>query len=153
MDGGARRLTHELKYEGLTSLAEPMASLMTEAADIAGIDLIVPVPLHRGRQRRRGYNQAHELARHLSAALNLSADERCVRRVRDTAPLVKAMNREERRRTVAAAFAAEPSRVEGRSILLIDDVVTTGATLDACARALRDAGASDVRCLTWSRAD
>jgi predicted amidophosphoribosyltransferase len=76
-----------------------------------------------------------------------------MRRTRDTEPLAKTMRREERRAIVAGAFAARPDRVDGRRVLLVDDVVTTGATLDACARALLDAGAVEVRCLTWARAD
>ena len=153
MDGGARRLAHELKYDGLTSLAEPMARLMADAAPVHGIDLIVGVPLHRGRERSRGFNQSHELARHLAALAGVPCDASAVRRTRDTAPLAKTMHREERRAIVEGAFSARRERVEGRRVLLVDDVVTTGATLDACARALLDAGAVEVRCVTWARAD
>ena len=154
MEGGARRLAHEFKYEGLTALAEPMAALMAErAVAIAGADLVVPVPLHRGRERSRGYNQAAELAKHLAAAWDLPYEERAARRVRDTAPLAKTMHREERRAIVAGAFAAAAARVEGRHVVLVDDVVTTGATLDACATAIREAGAKSVHCRTWARAD
>lgn len=153
MEGGARRLAHELKYEGLTSLAEPMALLMREAASIDGVDVVTAVPLHRGRERSRGYNQSYELARQLAALLALPCDGRAMRRTRDTEPLAKTMHREERRAIVEGAFAARPECVGGRRVLLIDDVVTTGATLDACARALLDAGAAGVRCVTWARAD
>ena len=153
MDGPARRLAHELKYEGLTSLAEPMAGLMAACIDVMEADLVVPVPLHRGRERSRGYNQAAELARHLADASGLPYDARAARRIRDTAPLARTMHRAERRAIVAGAFTAERQRVEGRRVLLVDDVVTTGATLDACAGALLEAGASTVRCVTWARAD
>jgi ComF family protein len=153
MEGGARRLAHELKYEGLTSLAAPMARLMHDAVEVSSIDVVAAVPLHRGRERSRGYNQAHELARHLAALVALPCDSRALRRTRDTEPLAKTMHREERRAIVAGAFAAPPERVEGRRVLLVDDVVTTGATLDACARTLLDAGAAEVRCATWARAD
>ncbi len=153
MDGDARRLAHELKYEGLTSLAEPMAALMAEEIDMSGADLVVPVPLHRRRERARGYNQAAALVRHLAVAAGLPAEMRAARRVRDTAPLAKTMHRDERRAIVAGAFTADRRRVEGRRVLLVDDVVTTGATLDACARALLAAGAASVRCATWARAD
>src|SRR5262249_39372393 len=75
MDDGARRLAHELKYEGLTSLARPMASLMLPT-DLSGLDVVVPVPLHRGRERSRGYNQAEELAHHLAHDLSLPSEPR-----------------------------------------------------------------------------
>lgn len=153
MDGAARRLAHELKYEGLTSLAEPMAALIAASIDVTDVDLIVPVPLHRGRERSRGYNQAGELARHLADAAGIPYDPKAARRVRETAPLAKTMHRDERRGIVAAAFAAERRRVDGLRVLLLDDVTTTGATLDACASALLESGASTVRCVTWARAD
>lgn len=152
-DGGARRLAHELKYEGLTSLAEPMGYLMAGAFLFADVDLVVPVPLHRSRERSRGYNQAAMLARAVAARTETAYDSRALRRVRATAPLTKTMHREERRAIVAGAFAADRRRVEGRRVLLVDDVVTTGATLDSVAGALLDGGAEAVRCLTWGRAD
>jgi ComF family protein len=153
MEEGARRLAHELKYEGMTSLAEPMARLMAAPFGDAGSDLIVPVPLYPSRERSRGYNQAAELARHLAPLAGVVFDPRAVRRVRNTEPLAKTMHREERRAIVAGAFAARHERVDRRCVLLVDDVVTTGATLDACAGALLDAGAAEVRCVTWARAD
>lgn len=130
-----------------------MAALMAEGAGLSNIDLVVPVPLHRGRERSRGYNQALVLARHVAASAAQPFDARAARRIRDTAPLAKTMHREERRAIVAGAFAADEARVDGRRVLLVDDVVTTGATLDACASALIEAGAAVVRCLTWARAD
>jgi ComF family protein len=153
MEAGARRLAHELKYEGMTSLAEPMASLLAQVAEFEGIDLVVPVPLHHRRERSRGYNQSAELAERIASIAALPCEPKASRRTRNTAPLAKAMNREERRSIVAGAFAADPRRVDGWRILLVDDVCTTGATLDACARALLDAGAEKVRCLVWARAD
>ncbi|TAK72590.1 MAG: ComF family protein [Dehalococcoidia bacterium] len=153
MDGPARRLAHELKYEGMTSLAEPMAELMAACADVAEADVVVPVPLHPARERSRGYNQASELARHLAAVARLPYEARASCRLRDTAALARTMHRDERRAIVAGAFAADRGRIDGRRLLLVDDVVTTGATLDACAGALRAAGASAVRCVTWARAD
>jgi ComF family protein len=152
MDGAARRLVHELKYEGMTALAAPMAQLMGPCIDRTP-QLVVPVPLHASRERSRGYNQAQALARPLAAAAGLPFDRDAVRRTRNTEPLAKTMHRDERRAIVAGAFAAREDRVAGRRVLLVDDVVTTGATLDACARALREAGAPEVRCVTWARAD
>jgi len=150
MEGGARRLAIELKYEGLTSLAEPMARLLAPLAP-GDCDAVIAVPLHRGRARSRGYNQSAELARLLARELGVPYLSRALVRVRATAPLAKTMRREERRAIVAGAFTARPP-VAGLRILLVDDVATTGATLDAAAGALRDAGAADIRCLTWARA-
>jgi ComF family protein len=153
MEEGARRLAHELKYEGLTALAEPMGLLMASTIAADDADLVVPVPLHRSRERARGYNQASELAGHFAESCGLAFDPRALRRIRATAPLAKTMHREERRAIVAGAFSGESARVEGRRILLVDDVVTTGATLDVCSEALLAAGATSVRCATWARAD
>ena len=153
MDGGARRLVHELKYEGLTSLAVPMAARMAPLLVAVQSEILIPVPLHSSRERARGYNQSAELAGHLTRITGVACDRRALRRIRNTEPLAKTMHRDERRAIVAGAFAARRERVERRRVLLVDDVVTTGATLDACARALLDAGAADVRCVTWARAD
>jgi len=153
MDAGARRLAHELKYEGLTSLAEPMGRVMFERLVRPEADLVVPLPLHRSRERSRGYNQAALLAREIARHTGVPLDVRAARRVRATAPLVKTMHREERLAIVRGAFSARRDAVEGREIVLVDDVVTTGATLDACCEALLEAGAATVRCVTWARAD
>ena len=152
MDGEARELVHQLKYRGMSAVGEPMGALMAAGVP-AGCDLVVPVPLHRGRGRSRGYNQAALLARRIALMAALPVDEKAASRIRATKPLARGMHRDERRAIVAGAFAARPERVEGRRVLLIDDVVTTGATLDACAKALIAAGASSVRCITFARAD
>ena len=151
MEEGARTLVHALKYEGMSALGEPMGALMASKLDIA-CDLIVPVPLHRGRHRSRGYNQAAQLGRHIALATGLPFDARAATRIRPTKPLARTMHRDERHDIVAGAFAATAARVEGRSILLVDDVATTGATLGACAKALLDAGAASVSCITFARA-
>jgi ComF family protein len=154
MDGGSRRLAHELKYEGMTSLAAPMGSLMVESLG-ATIDseVVVPVPLHSSRERTRGYNQAALLARQVARLAGMSLLDRAVRRTRSTTPLTKTMHREERLAIMRDAFSARRDDLAGRAILLVDDVVTTGATLDACSEALMAAGAARVDCLTWARAD
>jgi ComF family protein len=153
MDEGARSLVHQLKYSGMSALADPMAALMLPHIGPGDVDLVVPVPLHRGRERSRGYNQSALLAKRLAAAAGLPFDARAARRTRATAPLARTMHREERRAIVAGAFAGDAARVAKRRILLVDDVVTTGATLDSCAGALLAAGAAGVRCVTWARVD
>jgi len=154
LEQGAGDLVHQLKYRGMSSLAAPMAGLLHDCMlTTRSADLVVPVPLHPGRDRSRGYNQSLLLARHIARERSLVLDEKALRRIRATKSLVKSMGREERRRIVDGAFAANAAGVEGRDVLLVDDVVTTGATLDACARALLESGASRVRCITFARAD
>lgn len=153
MDEGARQLVHRLKYDGMTALAEPMGAFMAGRLEPTHADLVVPVPLHRGRMRGRGFNQSALLAKHLAAAACVPVDPRAAQRIRATKPLARTMHRDERRAIVAGAFAGVPGRVEGRRVLLVDDVVTTGATLDACSKALLAAGATSVLCVTFARAD
>jgi ComF family protein len=151
-EDGARELVHLLKYENLTSLAEPMAGEMAPLVAVFAPDVVVPVPLHGGRERSRGYNQSALLARVIGRATGIVVDVKAARRVRATKPLVQAMSPEERAAIVEGAFRADASRVEGRRVLLIDDVVTTGATLGACARAMLEAGAASVVAVTFVRA-
>lgn len=152
-EGGARELQHQFKFRGMHALAAPMAALMVECVAAPAVDLVVPVPLHRVRERSRGYNQAALLGKPLAALIRRPFDARAATRIRPTAPLTKTNRREDRFAIVEGAFAARRECVEGRAILLVDDVITTGATLDACASALRAAGAPSVRCVTWARND
>lgn len=154
LDGGARRLVHALKYDGLSALAEPMGRLMAECLAGWGIhpDVIAPVPLHPSRQRRRGFNQAVLLARALAGPAGFTAEPGLLRRTRNTAAQVRTAGAEERRRNVAGAFAVSRS-IAGSTVLVVDDVCTTSATLRACAVALRAAGARHVFALTFARED
>ena len=139
---------HALKYDGRRSVARPLAALLAErGADVlAGSAIVVPVPLHRSRQRARGFNQAFEIARHLGRPV-----VHALQRTRAT-PSQTDLPAGERHANVHDAFAlARRARVRGAVIVLVDDVSTTGATLDACARVLYQAGASDVRALTAAR--
>ena len=154
-DGALRKIVHAFKYEGRRSLAAPLAGLMAKAgADLlADADILVPVPLHPLRRLQRGFNQANDLARCFDRPV-LQALWRA-RATVSQAGLTAAA----RRRNVRNAFRLSPlvprrtrSRfVEGRIVVLIDDVRTTGATLDACARLLKRAGAKEVRALTAAR--
>jgi ComF family protein len=149
-DGTLRDIIHALKYAGRRSIAPRLAARMIAHAPRAldGADCVVPVPLHRRRLRERGFNQADDLAR----AFELPRAAVLVR-ARATTPQVD-LPADERRLNVRDAFAVSPrpSRsITDRVVVLVDDVVTTGATLDACAGVLLAAGAREVRAVTAAR--
>ena len=148
-DGALRSIVHALKYDGRRSLAKPLGALMrARGTDVlGGADLAVPVPLHPSRRRERGFNQAEDLARQVGLPI-ISA----IRRVRRT-PAQADLPAAKRHGNVKGAFALnrESRRVFDKVVVLIDDVSTTGATLDACARVLKQAGAREVRALTAAR--
>jgi len=147
-----REAIHHFKYRNGRALAAPLAQRMVTCWQDTGLraDLIVPVPLHTARQVERGYNQAVLLVGVFGAAAGIDIDERLLVRQRATLPQVD-LGRAERKRNVSGAFAAT-RQVHGVKLLLVDDVCTTGATLEACAQALRDAGAAGVWALTVARA-
>jgi ComF family protein len=148
-DGALREIIHALKYDGRRSLAAPLAALMRDrgAEVLAGAQWVVPVPLHASRTRDRGFNQAADLARLLGLPVC-----RALARVRAT-PAQTALPAAQRHRNVRGAFGPtrEADRLREATVVLIDDVSTTGATLDACARALKTAGVFEVRALTAAR--
>lgn len=147
MDGAARRAVHELKYRYARTLAPIMARSMAGLCDREPIDAAFPVPLHRSRQRERGFNQSELLLSHLGWP---GAPGLLVRR-RKTAQQV-GMGPGERRNNVSGAFAYEGPELEGLVIAVIDDVVTTGATIDECAVVLKDHGARQVFGMGFARA-
>jgi ComF family protein len=148
-EGTLREILHALKYEGRRSVAPQLSEMMaTDGAEILRTaDFVVPVPLHPRRERERGFNQADDLARGLGLPV-----VRALRRERPTAPQV-GLSREERAANVHGAFihCGEDPFQQPPVIVLVDDVMTTGATLEACARVLKSAGAADVRALTAAR--
>ena len=150
------QLVQALKYEGALANARVfgtrlVAQALREQADDPWPDeaLVVPVPLHPSRLVERGFNQSHEIARIVSRALDLQLAGPGLRRIRGTAPQV-GLSRQQRAGNLSGAFVADPSLVAGRHIVLIDDVVTTGSTVAAAARALLDAGAFGV--VVWALA-
>lgn len=164
LENGARRAIHKFKYGNRPSLAAPLASFMADywAASPLPADLIVAVPLHVARQRERGYNQAHLLASALGQMVGLPLGTNTLRRTRRTRVQV-GLGPLERQVNVRDAFACQVpvgsqvsgqhwTTVEGRQILLVDDVCTTGATLEACTMALREAGAARVWGFTLAHA-
>lgn len=151
-DGSLREIIHAFKYDGRRSLARPLAAMMRDRGGgvLDGADLAVPVPLHPWRRLRRGFNQAEALARQLELPVC-----RALRRTRATRPqagLRPAGRRRNVRRAFELAWLAKPDDVRDRCVVLVDDVRTTGATLDACALVLKAAGAREVRALTAARA-
>jgi ComF family protein len=148
-EGSLRAIVHALKYDGRRSVAQALAAAMRQQAPdvLEGADVCVPVPLHPVRRYRRGFNQAEELARHLGVPVI-----RALRRTRHThvqADLPEA----QRHANVRGAFRLRwRADVRGLIVVVVDDVSTTGATLDACAAALLEAGAKEVRGLTAAKA-
>lgn len=152
-EGALRDVIHAFKYEGRRSIANPLGRVMRDAGVdvLAGCDFVVPVPLHPWRRLRRGFNQSRDLARRLDRPV-LDA----LWRVHATPPQM-ALTAAARHTNVRNAFTMSPlvvaaNAVAGACIVLVDDVRTTGATLDECARVLRRAGAGDVRALTAAAA-
>jgi ComF family protein len=151
-DGALRDALHAFKFAGRRALATPLGDLAAEqcAASLPdGIDALVPVPLARERERQRGFNQSTLLARRIGRTLDVPTRPGWLGRVRSTRPQSE-LSAAERRANVRGAFRAS-ARVAGRHVLVVDDILTTGATLDACARALTAAGARRIGVLTVAR--
>jgi competence protein ComFC len=147
-EGVGKEVVHALKYRGYRKVVAGLATpLMLQALGEGRFDDVVPVPLHRSRQRKRGFNQAELLARGVAAEINAPVSDtlKVVRSTRDQVELSAA----QRRANVAGAYRA-PAPLRGR-VLLIDDVFTTGATMSACASTLLRAGAKEVHALSLCR--
>ena len=149
-DGALAEVVHALKYACRPSVAPPLARLMRNAGQeiLADVDLVVPVPLHRRRERERGFNQAEALARGLGPPVVAA-----LKRDRHTAPQV-GLSGDARRDNLRGAFvlAADAGRLRGRVVALVDDVLTTGATVAACADVLALAEPRAIVALTAARA-
>ena len=154
-----RRLIFDLKYDGKTYVARAIADIMayrltygipcgpasgiSDGSAGGGFDYIVPVPVHRDRERARGFNQAEKIARHLAGRIGVPVLPRAVRRNRKTAPQ-RSLSAEHRYINLDGAFSvntADFGRISDSRILLLDDVYTTGATAHQCGRVLKEAGA------------
>lgn len=154
-DSLVRRLIHAYKYQFVVGLASPLALLMAQGLSHTHLStphVLIPVPLHKRRQRWRGFNHAEILAKELSLTIPLRAD--ILRRIRYTPPQAKYRKRERRIINLKQAFSINDKflqDVKGMSILLIDDVSTTGTTMNACAEALKQAGALRVTGLVLAK--
>jgi ComF family protein len=148
----SRSIAIRLKYGRKVGLARTMSRYMHGLiGDLPPESILVPVPLHRSRIWSRGFNQSAIVARDLSRRTGLEVKVDALRRVRPT-PALKGMSRNQRRRTVAGAFRVDAkAQLRGRTIVLVDDVLTTGSTANACARALKRAGAARVDLISWAR--
>ncbi len=152
-EGVIRQAVHQLKYKNLRALAVPLARLLADyliTNPLPG-EVLVPVPLHQKRLRERGYNQSSLLVRELGRLTGLPVIDDCLIRKRYAPPQTRTATVEERQSNVVDTFACRNNRLEGKQALLVDDVSTSGATLDACATALKASGAITVWGLVLAR--
>jgi ComF family protein len=151
-DNPIRSAIHFLKYRNHQAVAAVLGQILAEAYQRYRLlaQVIVPVPLHAARLRERGYNQSELLARQIGYRLNLPVNTSALQRTRSTQSQMT-LGYEERHRNVSGAFTCAAS-LTGQTVLLVDDVCTTGSTLDACAQALKSAGAAAVWGLTLAKA-
>ncbi len=152
-DGVMREAIHQLKYRNLRALVTPLAQLLKDylSTNPMPAQVLVPVPLHQKRLRERGYNQSSLLAQELGKLINLPVVDDCLLRQRHAPPQARTLTIDERRSNVANAFSCRDHRLRDKQVLLIDDVSTSGVTLDACAAALKAIGATSVWGLVLAR--
>ncbi len=152
-EGPLKRAVHQLKYRRDIALGDKLADLLFEIVQDQTweIDLIVPIPLAKKRQNRRGYNQAALLASPLAWSLGLEFSNKALYRKKETRTQI-GLNIQERKENVKNAFALKSNIIKGKNILLIDDVITTGATLNSASVALKDGGVNKVYAITLARA-
>lgn len=154
-EGVLRDAIHALKYNNHIVVADPLAELMIDAFPSTGlagtVDVIVPIPIHRSRMVDRGFNQSEELANRLGKRIGLPVEPTVLRKTKKTKHQVE-LAFDLRATNVNGSYAANHAeKIRGKRVLLVDDVFTTGSTLNEAARVLRDAGASSVRAYTLAK--
>ena len=147
-DDHYQKLVHRLKYDKKIQLgrrlAQELGESMLEDKEFAGCDMVIPVPLHRARERERGFNQSEVLAEGISRAIGISLTKGIMKRKRNTKDQTY-LNAQQRAENVREAFVVtQPENIDGKRVILVDDVMTTGATLNECARMLLEVGATRV---------
>ncbi len=145
-EGIIREAIHQFKYQNLRAIATTLVEMLRLYVDANPVkaDILMPVPLHAKRLRERGYNQSGLLAQELSRRLGIPVDEKSLIRTRHSLPQARTTGVAERHRNVIGLFACSSVAVQGKNVMVIDDVTTSGATLNACAAALKKSGAASV---------
>jgi ComF family protein len=154
-EGALKEAIHRFKYEGVFTLVRVFGDLLQPAFQILSrdypADVMVPVPLHIRRLRERGFNQALLIVKELSKRTGIPYAERALKKIKDT-PVQITLKRRERRKNLSRAFAVgDEEAIRGKVVVLVDDVYTTGATVNECSRVLLRAGAAQVAVLTVAR--
>lgn len=152
-EGTVRTAVHEFKYRGLRSICSSLSKFMAEyyVQNNISADVIVPVPLHQKRLKERGYNQSYLLAAELAVLISLPVEENLITRIKDTPPQARTSNADHRAANVRDAFVCSTRDFKGLDIIILDDVCTSGATIEACADVLKTAGAKRVLGFTFAR--
>ncbi len=152
-DNPMRSAIHALKYRNHKAVANILGEILAKVYRQQHLvaEVIVPVPLHRARLKERGYNQSELLARQLGRLLNIPVNTVTLQRIRQTKSQMK-LGADERHKNVADAFACNDKKLQNQRVLLIDDVCTTGSTLDFCAEALKKGGVASVWGITLAKA-
>jgi len=147
-----RESIHSLKYKNNIPLGYFFSQKLIPIIDKANwqFDLIIPVPINRSHYRERGFNQSSLIARPLAHYFGLPFSDTALNRIRETASQFS-LGAEERIRNVEGAFRGNPAKIKGKGVLLIDDIITTGATMVNCTKALVESGATKVYCLSVAR--
>ena len=153
-DDHYQKLVHRFKYEKKIHLGRRLARRLAESISedkcYSGCDMVIPVPLHRARERERGFNQSEVLAEGISRAMEISLAKDILKRKKNTKDQTY-LNAQQRAENVKGAFVVrQPERVSGKNVILVDDVMTTGATLNECARMLQKVGATGILAATLS---